>query len=321
MEPIISIPDWVKHAIFYQIFPDRFALSQSVAKPNNLEVWDSKPTVHGFKGGDLLGVVEKMDYLREKSPYLDWFDIHGFPLNAYGSNKSNPNYRSWAGLPALPEFNTENPQVRNFIFNAARYWLEKGIDCWRLDVPYEINDDDFWRQFRSTVKSINPQAYIVGEIPWEAQHWCQGDQFDGVMNYQFTQACLAIFGGEDINRDLEQGFMGLPSTPIFNAQEFSNRVDELLNLYPTDIGYSQLNLLSFPLDGKRWDNQLYHHYKSCIQLRREPLQGYMQSMGSISQWWDHQTITLAQDFIRSVIAEDDSFHITKSQGMVIGKLG
>lgn len=59
----IQTPDWVRDAVFYQIFPDRFATSDKLAKPRNLESWDSPPTNHGFKGGDLLGVVERLDYL------------------------------------------------------------------------------------------------------------------------------------------------------------------------------------------------------------------------------------------------------------------
>ena len=57
-------PDWVKDAVFYQIFPDRFAKSSAVAKSSNLEPWESKPTFHGYKGGDLLGVVEHLDHLQ-----------------------------------------------------------------------------------------------------------------------------------------------------------------------------------------------------------------------------------------------------------------
>ena len=49
-------PDWVKNAVFYQIFPDRFASSAQVLKPGNLEPWDATPTTKGFKGGDLMGV-------------------------------------------------------------------------------------------------------------------------------------------------------------------------------------------------------------------------------------------------------------------------
>ncbi|MGL4612020.1 MAG: alpha-amylase family glycosyl hydrolase, partial [Trueperaceae bacterium] len=61
----IYTPEWAKNAIFYQIFPDRFALSARVKKPQGLEPWNSPPTVHGYKGGDLLGVVEKLDYLQD----------------------------------------------------------------------------------------------------------------------------------------------------------------------------------------------------------------------------------------------------------------
>ena len=61
----IHTPDWVKDAIFYQIFPDRFAMSEYLPKPPNLEAWDAPPTPHGFKGGDLLGVLEKLDYLSD----------------------------------------------------------------------------------------------------------------------------------------------------------------------------------------------------------------------------------------------------------------
>ena len=311
-----STPDWVKNAIFYQIFPDRFAFSERVIKPDNLEAWDAPPTVYGFKGGDLLGVAEHLDYLQDlgitaiylnpifqsasnhryhthnyfqvdpllggntafrallaaahhrdirivldgvfnhasrgffqfnhilengpSSPYLDWFNIKGFPLNAY---EREPNYDCWVNLPALPKFNTDNPQVRDFIFDIARYWLEQGIDGWRLDVPYEIKDDAFWQEFRRVVKDTNAEAYIVGEIAWEAQHWLQGDQFDAVMNYQFTQACLGFFAGERINTGLALGLMGLPETRVLDASAFARRADELLTIYPREAVLAQLNLL------------------------------------------------------------------------------
>ena len=52
----IDTPEWVRDAVFYQVFPDRFAISATrVAKPGPLEPWDAPPTNHGFKGGDLLG--------------------------------------------------------------------------------------------------------------------------------------------------------------------------------------------------------------------------------------------------------------------------
>lgn len=111
----VKTPDWVKDAVFYQIFPDRFASSPAVVKPSHLEPWESPPTERGFKGGDLVGVTEHLDYLEElgitailftriyqfhhalengaASRYLDWFTFDSFPVRAYGGNS---NYTAWA---------------------------------------------------------------------------------------------------------------------------------------------------------------------------------------------------------------------------------
>ena len=328
------IPEWVKDAIFYQIFPDRFARSEAVPKPSNLEPWDSPPTVHGFKGGDLLGVVEHLDYLEDlgitaiyfnpifrsaanhryfthdyyqvdpilggneafrvlldtahargirivldgvfnhagrgfyqfhhtlengaASPYLDWFHfdeerlLAGKRLDAYpspkkerrlaGSHRSRQElgYQAWWDVPALPKFNINTPAVRHFILDVACHWIEFGIDGWRLDVPYEI-DDAFWREFRLVVKTANPEAYLVGEIWDDARRWLQGDQFDAVMNYIFNRACLGFFGGEHLDTMQRPGSYKL--RPL-SAVQFANAVDDLLSLYAWEVTLVQLNLLS-----------------------------------------------------------------------------
>ena len=62
----VVTPDWVKDAVFYQIFPDRFAKSDRVRKDGlHLEAWDTPPTTYGFKGGDLAGVTDHLDYLQD----------------------------------------------------------------------------------------------------------------------------------------------------------------------------------------------------------------------------------------------------------------
>ncbi|MCU0484461.1 MAG: glycoside hydrolase family 13 protein, partial [Chloroflexi bacterium] len=58
-------PAWVRDAVFYQVFPDRFAASARLPKPGPLEPWDAPPTFHGFKGGDLLGLAERLDDLAD----------------------------------------------------------------------------------------------------------------------------------------------------------------------------------------------------------------------------------------------------------------
>ena len=312
----VQTPAWVQDAIFYEIFPDRFAISAQVEKPNHLESWDAPPTIFGFKGGDLLGVVERLDYLSDlgvtaiyftpvfqstanhryhtfdyfhidpilggdaafktlldaahargirvildgvfnhasrgfyqfnhtlengaASPYRDWFNFHNYPVRAY---EQHNNYDSWWGLAALPKFNTRNPAVREFLWRVAEHWIRFGIDGWRLDVPAEIDDDDFWREFRRRVKAINPDAYIVGEIWHRAERWLQGDQFDAVMNYQFTRAALGFIVALD---DRARGLIHAHSygdVPAMDGAAFARALTDQLTWYSPEITRAQLNLL------------------------------------------------------------------------------
>ncbi len=59
----MTVPYWVQDSIFYQIFPDRFANGDSRTDPVNVRPWDAKPTVRGFHGGDLRGIIQNLDYL------------------------------------------------------------------------------------------------------------------------------------------------------------------------------------------------------------------------------------------------------------------
>lgn len=58
-------PAWVEDAVFYQLFPDRFARSGRVKQLGRLEAWEAPPSRNGVKGGDLLGIVERLPWLEE----------------------------------------------------------------------------------------------------------------------------------------------------------------------------------------------------------------------------------------------------------------
>ncbi len=266
----MPVPYWVQDAIFYHIFPDRFFNSQQFNDPVNIQPWGSEPTVRGFQGGDLRGIISKLDYLLElgvtalylnpvfasaanhryhindyyqidptlgtmadykalldalhsnnmrlildgvfnhsgrgffafndilennsESRYKDWYFVNGFPLDAFGDGKAT-NYQAWWGIKDLPKFNTNNPAVRRYLFDVARYWIEQGADGWRLDVPAEIDDDSFWEEFRQEVKAANPDAYIVGEI-WEVNtRWIGDTHFDGLLQYPWRQSLLDMLTG------------------------------------------------------------------------------------------------------------------------------
>lgn len=318
----IQTPDWVKHAVFYQIFPDRFARSQQprkrLLKNARWEDWHALPTFQGYKGGDLWGVLEQLDYLEDlginaiyftpifqsasnhryhthdyyqvdpmlggnaafrelldaahernikivldgvfnhssrgffffhdvlengpHSPWVNWFKIESWPLSPY-NGEFPANYGGWGGNRALPEFNHKNPEVREYIMEIAEYWINFGIDGWRLDVPFEIKVPGFWQEFRSRVKAINPEAYIVGEVWEDAREWLDGTQFDGVMNYLFAAATIAFTAGSRVDIEQVQDRSYHPYPPLF-AGDYAVKMQELLALYPWEIQLTQLNLLA-----------------------------------------------------------------------------
>ena len=86
----IQTPDWVKNAVFYQIFPDRFARSPRIKHPRGIRFkpWGSPPEEQGYQGGDLLGVVDKLDYLQE-------LGITALYLNPVFSSASNHGYHTY----------------------------------------------------------------------------------------------------------------------------------------------------------------------------------------------------------------------------------
>jgi glycosidase len=317
----IKTPDWVKNAVFYQIFPDRFARTHfphpGLLQPHDLQEWYSEPTLFGYKGGDLWGAIEKLDYLQDlginaiyftpifqsasnhryhthdyyqvdpmlggneafetfldkahardikvildgvfnhasrgffffhdilengkNSAWIDWFRIEDWPLYPY--DESQPaNYASWFGIRSLPQFNHDNPQVREYLMRVGEYWIEKGIDGWRLDVPFEIKTPGFWQEFRSRIKNINPEAYIVGEVWHDARQWLDGLQFDGVMNYLFTEATIAFVAGDRVKMEYVDRSAYKPY-PALSAEGYGEKITEILALYPWEIQLTQYNLL------------------------------------------------------------------------------
>ncbi|QJD83808.1 glycoside hydrolase family 13 protein [Cohnella herbarum] len=60
-------PSWVKDAVVYQIFPDRFANGNPAIDPDNVRSWTSpeEPERDSFYGGDLLGIIGKLPYLHD----------------------------------------------------------------------------------------------------------------------------------------------------------------------------------------------------------------------------------------------------------------
>ncbi|PKR77910.1 alpha-glycosidase [Halalkalibacillus sediminis] len=158
----------------------------------------------------------------QNSKYVEWFYINEFPLKT----EPIPNYDTFAYEPKMPKLNTEHLELKRYLLDVARYWVEEfDIDGWRLDVANEV-DHQFWREFRQEVKQVKEDVYILGEIWHDSMPWLRGDQFDAVMNYPFTEASLDFFARGNMN-----------------LGQFKNQINHVMASYPQNVNEVAFNLL------------------------------------------------------------------------------
>jgi glycosidase len=166
-----------------------------------------------------------------KSKYLDWYNITS--VKEESDPKSKFEFEGWLGYKSLPEIKKVNittkreigkpyegdinEGAKKHIFDVTRRWLapdghpDLGVDGFRLDVADHIGLV-FWRDYRKWVRSIKPDAYLVGEIWWEEwpdklmdpAPYTSGDVFDAVMFYQIYKPARYFFAKNDYSIDAVQ---------------------------------------------------------------------------------------------------------------------
>ena len=162
----------------------------------------------------------------EQSAYRDWFYGLQYPVIRPEDPEAYPGYECFGYERMMPKLNLANSETAAYFCKVGRYWVEKfHIDGWRLDVASEINDG-FWRSFRESVKSVNPEAILIGEVWESAGHWLDGTMFDSTMNYDFRKHSRRFFGEQTAD-----------------AREFDSRVTDMRMRYRRQTVFAQLNLL------------------------------------------------------------------------------
>lgn len=173
-----------------------------------------------------LGQFQDVMCKGRASKYYDWFLIDGdFP------EPENMNYECFAGCNYMPKLNTANREVQSFLLDIAGYWMtEADIDGWRLDVSDEVSHD-FWRRFRKAVKRQKPDTVIIGENWHDAYPYLMGDQYDSIMNYAFTKACLDYFARKKF--DAKQMADKLNGNYMRNTRQVNDMMLNLLDSHDT----------------------------------------------------------------------------------------
>ena len=174
----------------------------------------------------------------ENSVYKDWFIIKSF--DDITTLKNEFNYKGWWDIKSLPEFNrTEDdlhPGPKQYIFHATARWMNPdndrntndGIDGWRLDVARDV-PIGFWKDWSRLVRSINPDAILIGEL-WELSpdFISEDGAFNSLMNYNFTYAVNDFF---------------IADKRKISVTEFLNKLKEIDKTYPAGYLHLLQNLM------------------------------------------------------------------------------
>lgn len=168
---------------------------------------------------------------QQQAASKNWYAIKSF--DDPNTQQNEFSYDGWVGIQSLPEIKKVNvttprvignpyegdinPDAKQHIYAVTKRWLapngdtSKGIDGYRMDVADHVGLA-FWREWRTVVRSIKQDAYIVGEIWWkkwpeelmDPAPYTRGDIFDGIMFYQVYRPARYFFAKTDLEIDARQ---------------------------------------------------------------------------------------------------------------------
>ncbi len=133
----------------------------------------------------------------ENSSYHDWFVWKKWPA-----------YDSFFDVGTMPKINLSyGSPARDHLLSAAKYWLELGVDAYRLDYAYGP-EHDFWVDFRKTCLAVNSEVWTFGELVLPADIQASyADSLGGSLDFMLCQALRSTFGTETWKLEKLAGFL------------------------------------------------------------------------------------------------------------------
>ncbi|RLE85770.1 MAG: glycoside hydrolase family 13 protein [Thermoprotei archaeon] len=396
----LNKPVWWLGAIYYSIFVDSFDRGSKKPFPSDLPRAIPSPRTHGYLGGDLEGILRRIDYLKDlgveaiyvtpiyrsatyhrydvidhlnvdplignieifeklverlhkegikivldlvahhtslcsrffvdallngaKSRYWNWYifkvnDIDEVPREVYKalinlvrhecrgrteSLKGIPFYESFANSWNMPRLNHENEEVIKYFEEVIGFWMEKGIDGFRVDVANALHEKPLRRMYRK-VKGYGDDKVFILEISFGVEHYSIGLIADSAMNYDLRKYLLDFFlykkmcAYEFVSAIMRQ-YLSLPvyaANALYNllgshdtpriATLVGESKEALYSLYaflfvtygsPSLYYGDEIGLEGFedpdcrrPMlwDERLWDIRLYSHIKRLINIRKK----------------------------------------------------
>ena len=117
------------------------------------------------------------------SPYREWYLFTHWP----------DQYVTFFGAQSMPKINLRNPAARAYMLDTAVYWLDFGVDGFRID--HAIGPArEFWAEFRRRTRAGRPDSWTFGEVtdPPDAQLRFTG-RMDGCLDFLLAEALRSTF--------------------------------------------------------------------------------------------------------------------------------
>ncbi len=192
------------------------------------------------------------DSKSDGSPPNNWLSVFGGP--AWSWDPIRKQYYLHSFLPQQPDLNWRHPEVRAAMLEILRFWLERGVDGFRIDVAHFLMKDPylrdnppnpsrtlaFWRSFGSYDNQLHlfdqghPDVHYVhrelrqllDSYSRERPRVCIGEI------YRPTAGEWATYYGRDLD-ELHLPFNFLLLTIPWTAQDVRRIVDEVEAALPT----------------------------------------------------------------------------------------
>jgi alpha-glucosidase len=226
--------------------------------------------------------------------------------SAWEYDEPSGQYYYHAFLPFQPDLNWRNPAVRDEMLDVARFWLEKGVDGFRLDLVNCLYED---AQLRDNPPKLGLRPYLAQkhihdlsqpeslDVAGALRRLADGFAERALMGEVLTDApedCVAYLG--DGTDRLHLSFYLEFIRNRWNAQAFRRSVGWLEDhLPPRGWPCYYLNNHDLPrsytrLDGKKADARAKVAAAMLLTLRGTPILYYGEEIGMPSSKVSHGTL-------------------------------
>ena len=114
----------------------------------------------GTSGSPLDSPIFRHRWWEQGGPPNNWQSIFGGRAWTYASERDQYYYHMF--VPEQPDVNWRNPEVRQAMLDVVRFWLDRGVDGFRLDVFNMYFKDEHLRNnpFKPGLRSFDRQQHI-----------------------------------------------------------------------------------------------------------------------------------------------------------------